>query len=118
MENVNGRNNLPLTYSDFDLGHRVVGAISYGISYANFMRTEVSVFYNGQSGSRYSYVYNENVNGEDFSENDLIYVPRNLQESYLVDRFGEDDDGNEVVLVTSEEQWAALDAFIAGDDLT
>ena len=61
-------------------------------------------------------MYNENVNGEDFSENDLIYVPRNLQESYLVDRIGEDDDGNDIVLATAEEQWAALDAFIAEDD--
>ncbi len=116
IENVQGRNNLPLTYSDFDLGHRIVGALSYGKSYANFMRTEVSLFYNGQSGTRFSYVYNENVNGEDFSENDLVYVPRNFQESYLVDRVGEDSDGNEIVLATAEEQWAELDAFIAGDD--
>ena len=116
IENVNGRNNLPLTYSDFDLGHRVVGALSYGVSYANFLRTEVSLFYNGQSGSRYSYVYAENVNGEDFSENDLIYVPRNLPESYLVDRVGEDEEGNEIVVATAEEQWAALDAFIADDE--
>jgi len=56
------------------------------------------------------------VNGEDFSENDLIYVPNNLQESYLVDRIGEDSDGNEIVLATAEEQWAELDAFITDDD--
>lgn len=116
VENVQGRNDLPLSYSDFDLGHRIVGAFSYGIEYAGFMRTEVSLFYNGQSGTRFSYVYNENINGEDFSENDLIYVPRSLSDSYLVDRTERDDDGNEIIVETAAEQWAELDAFIAEDD--
>ncbi|MFA0961425.1 carboxypeptidase regulatory-like domain-containing protein [Roseivirga sp. BDSF3-8] len=112
MENVNGRNRLDLSYSDFDLGHRVIAAASYSKEYLNNFRSTISMFYNGQSGQRYSYIYEGNVNGEDFSSADLIYVPSSLEDSRLVDILDSDDN----VVVTAEEQWQALNKFIDGDD--
>jgi hypothetical protein len=79
METVHGRNYTGLSTSDNDLGHRITAWLSQKISYRrNKITTSISVFYNGQSGSSYSYVYNRSmindngVIGENF---DLIYIP-------------------------------------------
>jgi hypothetical protein len=78
METVNGRNYTTLSISDNDLRHRITTWASYKFSYAKGRTaTTVSLFYNGQSGSPYSYVYlgsliNDNGNREN---TDLIYIP-------------------------------------------
>ncbi len=79
METVNGRNYTTLSTSDNDLRHRIMAFLSQKIRYGkNKTITGISVFYNGQSGTPYSYVYgnsmiNDNgVIGENF---DLIYIP-------------------------------------------
>src|SRR6185312_15349776 len=51
VNNVNGPNNLSLTRSNFSAGSRIVGFLSYRKSYLNnSMSTQVSLYYNGQSG--------------------------------------------------------------------
>lgn len=78
METVNGRNYMGLTTSDFDVAHRINAYISKQFEYANKnLATTITLTYNGQSGSPFSYVYrnspvNDNANN---STNDLIYVP-------------------------------------------
>ncbi|HUR10148.1 MAG TPA: TonB-dependent receptor, partial [Flavitalea sp.] len=78
METVNGRNNIVLSTSDFDLGHRITAYISKEFEYFNKLgATRITLFYNGQSGNPFSYVYrnspvNDNGSGE---TNDLIYIP-------------------------------------------
>jgi hypothetical protein len=78
METVNGRNNIGLSISDFDLAHRITAAISKKFTYAhNAMATTFSLFYTGQSGAPFSFVYNGSPN-RDFGTsetNDLIYIP-------------------------------------------
>ncbi|MEM1137204.1 MAG: TonB-dependent receptor [Bacteroidota bacterium] len=111
---INGNNNAPVTRSFFDVGSRVVGAISYRKEYLNHFATSVSLFYSGQSGQPYSYVYNDEgrlTNQLEESTN-LIYVPANQSEILLIDQL--DDDGN--VVKTAAQQWAELDAFIANDE--
>ena len=100
MEQVNGLNNLELSYSDFDLGHRIVGFASYHFEWLNHLGTTFSLFYNGQSGKRYSYVYNDygDLNGNGESDNNLIYIPATSSEISL-------NDGS----------WADLDAYIEAD---
>ncbi|HVE60741.1 MAG TPA: hypothetical protein VNA26_02910, partial [Chitinophagaceae bacterium] len=77
-ETVNGRNFTPLSVSDVNLSHRIIASVVKKFSYAkNKLATTVTLFYNGQSGSPYSYVYsgslvNDNNNREN---NDLIYIP-------------------------------------------
>ncbi len=78
METVNGRNFLPRSTSDFDLGHRIYSYASKKFSYAkDHIATTISLVYNGQSGSPYSYVYSASPVGDRsrFETNDLIYIP-------------------------------------------
>ena len=107
METVNGLNYLDLSISDFDLGHRIVGYVNYSVDWIGHLKSSFSLFYNGQSGDPFSYVYNDygDMNGEGENSGNLIYVPANQGEIVLVD-------GD----MSAAEQWAALDAFIENDD--
>jgi outer membrane receptor for ferrienterochelin and colicin len=68
-EQVNGRNNAVLATSLYDAGHRIVAAIGYQKEYLGFMATKVSLVFTGQTGSPFSYVYNDDglLNNEIFS---------------------------------------------------
>ncbi len=107
METVNGLNNLDLSYSDFDLGHRILAYLSYRVDYANHMASTFSLVYNGQSGSRYAYVYNDygDLNGEGENAGNLVYIPETMDDIKLV------ANGD----VTAEAQWEALNGFIESD---
>ncbi len=107
VHSINGRNNAPLGRSDFDLGSRIVGAVSYQANYFKFGGTTFSLFYNGQSGSPYTYIYNDGgrLNNEDSRERSMIYVPASQSDVILV------DDGDR----TAAQQWTELDQFISDD---
>ena len=111
---VAGPNNLPLSYSNFDLRHRVIGSFSYRKEYAGHFATTLSAFYNGQSGSPFSYTYygtdiNNDGGNPSGSSNDLIYIPRAQNEIVLVT-----DGVND--RRTPAQQWAELNSFIENDD--
>ena len=125
---LNGRNNPMLGRSTFDVGSRVVGALSYRKEYAGFMATTVSLFYNGQSGEPYSYVYRGgdrifNEDNQDY-ERGLIYVPANANEITFGQNgvVGVDENGDDILagVPFSDEQQAAMyrefEAYIEGDD--
>ncbi len=114
MENVNGLNHLDLSYSDFDMGSRVMAFLSYRVEYADHLATTIGLYYSGISGNRFSYVYNDNgnLNGEGENEGNLIWVPNNQSEINLIDVM--DDDGN--VTMTAAEQWQNLNSFIESSD--
>lgn len=114
MENVRGLNHLDLSYSDFDLGSRVMAFLSYRAEYANNFATSISLFYSGVSGDRFSYVYNDrgNMNGEGENAGNLIWIPNDASEINLIDIL--DDDGN--VVMSAEEQWNNLNTFIENDN--
>ncbi len=113
VPNGNGRNNLDLGYSVYDLGHRIVANVAYKFEYSQFANTTVSLFYNGQSGGRYSFGYDnsdsyvgpagDNVDGRDIT---LMYIPKDQSDIVLV------DDGE----YTAAQQWNDLNAFISGND--
>ncbi len=113
--NTDGRNNPLLGRSDFSAGSRFVGSATYGINWANdYAKTSISLFYNGQSGDPYSYVYGtddgENLNNETGSvgrNRSLIYIPASAADINLIDI----PDG-----ATAAEQWTALNNFIEQDD--
>ncbi|MEO7176438.1 MAG: carboxypeptidase regulatory-like domain-containing protein [Saprospiraceae bacterium] len=105
MESVNGMNDLELTTSDFDLGHRIMAAVSYQFKYLKNFGTTISVFYNGLSGTPFSYVIRGNQNGLDLSSsstNALVFVPTADQLNQML--FKSDADKNN------------FDAFIEADD--
>lgn len=102
---INGRNNASLGRSDFDAASRVIASVSYRKEYLNFFATTIGLYYQGQSGTPFSYTYDAGFTGEDSRERALIYVPANASEIV----FDESD-------VSAEAQWNALNAYIAGDE--
>lgn len=70
-------NDPPLAVSDFSVPNRIVLSVSEEIQYAHGFATTLSLFYTGQSGAPFSYIYYGDVNGDGQNENDLIYVPSN-----------------------------------------
>jgi hypothetical protein len=109
MEVVGSKNELVVSQSDFSMGHRVVANLSYQAELGDHLGATLSLFYNGQSGEVFSYVYGgsradalTNQDSRDFT--DLIYVPRDASEIQFVGTADE-----------QAAQWNALDAFIEQD---
>ena len=111
VNNVYGLNDLRLTRSNFDLGSRISGLISYKKEYLrNMMATQVSLFYSGQSGQPLSYIYNGDMNN-DATSNDMIFIPAKQSDINLIPIPATATKP----AVSPDEQWAALDAFISRD---
>ncbi|MEX0361392.1 MAG: TonB-dependent receptor, partial [Allomuricauda sp.] len=100
-----------LSFSNFDLRHKIVSTQAYSFDFGNDDRFFVSFLYNGRSGSPYSFIYQGDLNRDGSSRNDLIYVPQNQSEIALVDI----TDGSGNVTVSAAEQWQRLDAYIQGN---
>lgn len=66
---------LGLTYNNTP--NRVVASLNYSIDYANFMKTTVSLFYNGYQGNAYSYIYSGDANSDGTKDHELMYIPNN-----------------------------------------
>ncbi|MBN1790318.1 MAG: TonB-dependent receptor [Bacteroidales bacterium] len=114
VNQVNGLNNLELSTSDYDMGSRILGYVTYRKEYLKgTMATQLSLFYNGQTGSGLSYIYSGDLNN-DGTSNDLIYIPETISDIYLVS-YSKTIDGS-TITVTPEEQWEELDRFIENDD--
>jgi hypothetical protein len=81
METLKGRNFNVRSTSDFDLGHRIYALASKKFTYANkHASTTITLSYNGQSGSPFSYVYSGAIVGDGVSGNDLMYIPASRAE--------------------------------------
>lgn len=102
-------NNQYLSYSVWDLRHRVVGNVSYRKEYLGMLATTISVYYNGQSGEPFSYMVNGDLNGDGAFGNDLVYIPRHRGEILLVPSSANDTR-------TPDEIWNQLNKFIMADD--
>jgi Carboxypeptidase regulatory-like domain len=118
---VKGDPNKPeLGYSQFGQRHRIVGGTTYRHNWSDNLATSFGLFFEvaegnlftTSGGNRYSFVYAGDVNGDGQGGNDLIYIPNNQSDI----TFAPITDGNNNVLVTAEQQWAAFNAFIEQDD--
>lgn len=106
-ETVGNPNNPELSYSDFNIPHRVVASVSYGKEYAKYFKTTVSVIYTGQSGSPYNYTYYGDINGDGSNGNDLIFIPTDEQ----IDRMNFAPKGDK----TADIQRANLKKFLGSN---
>lgn len=79
MPNVASPNEVTLSTSQYLTPHRLVGSLSYRIEYAKHFGTTLSVFYEGASLGRFSYMYGSDVNNDGVG-NDLIYIPNSAEE--------------------------------------
>jgi hypothetical protein len=116
VETKNGRNNIGLSRSDFAQLHRISSYVSKRFNWAQkHLGTTVTMFYNGQSGSPYSYVYSRSMifdqNGSPTESTDLIYVPKDLADW---SRFAESYSSAGITYSVSQ-QWEAFDKYISND---
>ncbi len=70
-------NNQGLSYSLFDVPHKVTASLSYTKRYAKVLGTTISLLYQGYSGMRYSLTYasTADANNDGSYGNTTIYVP-------------------------------------------
>lgn len=71
-------NNMTLSRSDYEVKHRYNASISYKFNRKSDWSTNVSLFFNHQSGRPFSvltYSSGYSYNGDDYRYNDLFYVP-------------------------------------------
>ena len=112
IEHVDGANNIGLARSDFSTGHRVLGRASYRQQLSDRIAATVTLIYDGQSGRPFSYVIDDSdtMVQERGDPNSLFYVPQSTSQLTFAE--------TEVqgLTVTPEQQRAALDAFIRGND--
>jgi hypothetical protein len=105
--NVNGSNNPELSYTSYVTPDKLIGALSYKIEYLKTMGTSISIFYEGGSTGRFSYIYSTNI-VRDGGANNLIYVPKDPSEITFVPQT--------ITAVTPNVTWSAQeqsDAFFA-----
>lgn len=105
-------NNPALSFSNFDLRHKIVNTQSYNFAVTPKSKIDLSVLYNGTSGSPFSFVYQGDVNRDGSSRNDIIYIPRNASEINLIDIV----DANGIIVQTANDQWNRLNNFIENND--
>jgi hypothetical protein len=108
---VGNPNNPPLAVSNYALNHRITGVLTTNLNYTKFLRTSLSFFYVGKSGSKFTYVTNGDLNSDGRFGNDLIYVPRNASEIRFVDQLS----NATTVRTTAAEQAAAFQAYLDND---
>lgn len=112
-------NNPELSFSEFGQRHRIIGEATYSKTWSERFRTQIGVFievaegnrFAGSGGNRYSFLYAGDVNGDGSGGNDLIYVPRNQADIILLP-----DTLRSGSVVSPQEQWNRLNAFIEQDE--
>lgn len=112
---VNHQNDPGLSFSQFAVPHRVVGAISYNKEYIKHLATTVSLFYEGANQGRISYIYSNDMNN-DGNAADLMYIPANDDQINFVDITKKDNEGNTVIVATADAQRAAFWSFVEQDN--
>ncbi len=101
----NHQNDPELSYSQFSVPHRVIGAISYNIEYLKNFGTTFTLFYSGSNQGRLTYIYSNDMNG-DGNTADVMYMPKDDSEINFKDITG----------FTADQQRAAFWAYVEQDD--
>ena len=102
--------NSALTFSNFDLRHRIVGSLASTLTWNESNATSLSFFYSGQSGNPYSVIYQSAPFGSG-SNAPLPYIPKSQTDINLIDK--KDAGGN--VIYSAAAQWTDLYNLIEGD---
>jgi hypothetical protein len=105
-------NNPPLTYSNFDMRHRIVSSMQYRKTWNPKLISYVSFIYTSQSGSPFTYAITSSNNlTRNGQQIDLAFVPASQDQINLVDLKNADG-----TITTAGEQWANLNDFISHDE--
>jgi hypothetical protein len=106
--NVNGANSPELSYTNYVTPDKIIGSLSYRIEEKR-LGTTFSLFYEGGSQGRFSYVYSSNIVRDGAGSNNLIYVPKDPSEIHFVNQTVNG------VVWTAQEQSDAFFAYIEQD---
>ncbi len=106
---VRGNNSPDLAFSNNDQRHRFLGAVTYRKEYGGFTASQIGLIFESRNIGRFTYVYNQDMNGDGVNGNDLMFVPNRASDL----RFLSLTTGG--VTFTPEQQAAALDAYIDQD---
>jgi len=115
---VNGNNSLPLSLSNNNTPHRIVGILGYKIEYGKEnagASTSINLGYIGEQASPFSYSYGGDMNGDRVTNNDLIYVPNNANEIRFAPITATVGGVINTVVYTEIQQQAAYEAYINQD---
>ncbi len=72
---VFNQNQVEVARSDFEIRHRLQATVAKEFKYWRNLATTVSLYYEGRTGSPYSWVYTSDINSDGFQRNDLVAVP-------------------------------------------
>ncbi len=97
-----------LGFANFYQPHRVIAYGSYRREYAKYFASSIGFTFEAANNGTGTYVYNGDLNGDNQTGNDLMYVPRNQSEINLV-RVNASDPR------TPDQIWAQLNNFISQD---
>ncbi len=107
---VNGNNSPTLAYSDFDQRHRIIAALSYTHEHTKDFSQTFGLFFQSGSQGRYSFIINGDINGDQISNNDLMFVPAKASDL----QFNPLTVGTKTY--TAADQQTALDNLINSND--
>jgi len=108
LETVNGKNANPgIQRSGFAAGSRIQANFSYEHEWNDNVKSTVSLFYSGQQGAPFTYLYQSNTNliNDDGDDEALIYIPRDASEITFVGSPAE-----------QQEQWEAFNSYVNSSD--
>ena len=97
-----------LSYSNFDLRHRIVGTLGLAMKWNTINTTSLSFFYSGQSGSPYTLIYQSAPFGSG-SNAPLVYIPKDQNDIRLADY------KLNGATYTASQQWTDLNNYIEAD---
>jgi hypothetical protein len=94
------------SYSSYIQTHRFNAYGSYRLNYLNENASTTFGFtYSAATAGRFSYTYSGDMNGDNQTSNDLIFIPRSQSDILLRD----------LGTYTAAQQWADLDKYITQD---
>ena len=109
---VGDPNNPHLATSNYALTHRISAVLALNFAYARNFKSSLAFFYSGNSGQKYTYLVNGDLNSDGRFGNDLLYVPRDASEIKFIDFLNSD---NTTIRFTAAQEAAAFQAFIDKD---
>jgi len=119
---VNDPNKPVLAYSNYVVKNRVIAAVNFNFELARKLPTSIGLIYEGSpygdvfGDTRYSYITSGNLNNDNGTANDLMYVPKDKSDIHFVETDVLDSKGKVLFAAESaDSQWARLEAFINQD---
>ncbi len=73
-----------LAPSQYEIKNRIFASVTYTHESFKDAQTTISVFYNGETGAPYSFIYGSDINNDGFDQNDLFYIPKNNSDIFWV----------------------------------